>query len=261
MSRASALARFGSGLPLETWQFRQQLPLLRYNHAIFGAETPKPTRFVSSIKTDDERSWFKWPIFSVDHKYLGPLPKECGHVHQKKLIGKTATGWATSPSAAYPPGLCEFLATLILSARCLVGGGTSSSIATEVSGEKSSKNSAVGVGSGASLGNAISPCNDATLCDQGGVSLSNASATLNNQSLNNQSLGDKGMGSPPSVEMEVETTGFAMAACKNHGQPISVEWDSKSRFFIDGVGICSPIRWQPWDPGVNRSPEGRALLT
>ena len=127
--------------------------------------------------------------------------------------------------------------------------------------QSSSKSSAVGVGSGASSGNAISTCNDATLCDQGGVSLSNASATLNNQSLNNQSLGDKGMGSPPSVEMEVETTGFAMAACKNHGQPISVEWDSKSRFFIDGFGLCSPICWQPWDRGVNRSPEASALLT
>ncbi len=48
----------------------------------FGAETPKPTRFLSTIKTDDKRCWFKWPSFSDDHKYLGPLPKECGHVHQ-----------------------------------------------------------------------------------------------------------------------------------------------------------------------------------
>ena len=68
------------------------------------------------------------------------------------------------------------------------------------------------------------------------------------------------MGSPPSVEMEVET-GFDMAGCKNHGQPISVEWDSKSRFFIDGFGLCSPTRWQPWDRGVNRSPEANPLLT
>ena len=71
---------------------------------------------------------------------------------------------------------------------------------------------------------------------------------------------DKVMGSPPSVEMEVET-GFDMAGCKNHGQPISVEWDSKSRFFIDGFGLCSPTRWQPWDRGVNRSPEANPLLT
>ena len=156
------------------------------------------------------------------------------------MIGKTAAGWATSPSAAYPPGLCEFLATLILSARCLVGGGTASSVAIEGPGKSSSLNtsSAVGVGSGASLDNAISTCNDATLSDQGGVLLDNTSATLNTQS-----LGDKVMGSPPSVEIDVETeTGFDMAACKNHGQPISVEWDSKSRFFIDGFGLCSRTR-------------------
>ncbi len=117
----------------------------------FGAETPKPTRFLSTIKTDDKRCWFKWsivPIISI----LGPLPKECGHVHPKKLIGKTATGWATSPSAAYPPGLCEFLATLILSALCSVGRGTASSVAGEVSGKGSSSNNGVG----ASLVGAIS---------------------------------------------------------------------------------------------------------
>ena len=228
--------------------------------SIFGAETPKPTRFLSTIKPTI-MCWFKWPSFSVDHKYLGPLPKECGHVHQKKFIGKTATGWATSPSAAYPAGLCEFLATLILSARCLVGGGKASSVANDVSGNgSSSNNSAVGAGSGASLVGEISTCDDATLSNKGLVSLDSANTTLKKQSLGNQSLGDKVVGSPPSVDIEGET-GFDMAACKNHRQPISVEWDSKSRFFLDGFGLCSPTRCQPWDRGVNRSPEAKALLT
>ena len=222
----------------------------------FGAETPTPTRFLSTIKTDDKRCWFKWPSFSADHKYLGPLPKECGHVHQKKLIGKTATGWATWPSAAYPPGLCEFLATLILSALCSVGRGTASSVAGEVSGKGSSSNNGVG----ASLVGAIPTCDDATLSSECLVSLDSTNATLNKQPLNKQILGDEVVGSPPSVETE-EDTGFDLAACKNHGQPISVEWDSKSRFFSDGFGLCSPTRWQPWDPGVNRSPESKAFLT
>ena len=91
------------------------------------------------------------------------------------------------------------------------------------------------------------------------MSLDSTNATLNNQSLNKQILGDEVAGSPPSVETE-EDTGFDLAACKNHGQPISVEWDSKSRFFIDGFGLWSPTRWQPWDRGVDRSPESKALF-
>ena len=103
-------------------------------------------------------------------------------------------------------------------------------------------------------------CDDATLCSECLVSLDSTNATLNKQSLNKQILGDKVVGSPPSVETE-EDTGFDLAACKNHGQPISVECDSKPQFFIDGFGLCSPTRWQPWDRGVNRSPESKAVLT
>ena len=226
----------------------------------FGAETPKPTRFLSTIKTDDKRCWFKWPSFSVDHKYLGPLPKECGHIHQKKLIGKTATGWATSPSAAYPAGLCEFLATLILSTRCSVGRGTASSVAKESTLNNKADKSSVSCGSAVSFDNASNkqPLSPVTLgitddiTDDCGNSLNKQQDFTLNNALNKQ-------GSPHSVEMEVET-GFDMAACKNHGQPISVEWDAKSRFFIDGFGLCSPTRWQPWDRGVDRSSEAKSLL-
>ena len=58
--------------------------------------------------------------------YKGPLPRECGHTHTQKLIGKTAAGWKTGPSAAYPPQLCEFLAGLILAASAASGGGDKS---------------------------------------------------------------------------------------------------------------------------------------
>ena len=235
----------------------------------FGAETPKPTRFLATIKTDDNGCWFKWPSFSVDHKYLGPRPKECGHIHQKKLIGKTATGWATSPSAAYPPGLCEFLATLILSTLCLVGRGAASSVAWEGSGKSlPSDNGAVAIGDDLTLSNKVDKgslfCGSANSFDNtlnkqplGTVALGSTNSFDN--TLSKQSLGDQVVGSPHSVEMEGET-GFNMSACKKHGQPISVEWDAKSRFFIDGFGLCSPTRWQPWDCGVNRSSEAKALL-
>ena len=140
-------------------------------------------------------------------------------------------------------------------------GGTTSSVAIGGSGVAASfNNSTVGVEGGAPLDNAITALNDATWNDQGGVSLNNSSATLSNQA-----VGNKVVGSPSSAEIEVEKavdveTGFDMAACKNHGPPISVEWDSKSRFFIDGFGLRSPTRWQPWDRGVNRSSEAKDLL-
>ena len=75
----------------------------------FGAETPKPTRFLSTIKPDDKRCWFQWPIFSVDHKYLSPLPKECGHIHQKKLIGKLRQVGRRHLLQRTRPGFVNFL--------------------------------------------------------------------------------------------------------------------------------------------------------
>ena len=104
------------------------------------------------------------------------------------MIGKTATGWATSPSAAYPPGLCEFLATLILSTQCSVERGTVSSVAGEGSGKSSSSDNP-----GSSLVGAISTCGDSTLSNKvnkGLVFLGSTNSTLDN-TLNKQSLGDK----------------------------------------------------------------------
>ena len=45
------------------------------------------------------------------------------------------------------------------------------------------------------------------------------------------------------------------------GSQFQLTWDAKSRFFIDGFGLCSPTRWQPWDRGANRSPEAKALTS
>ncbi len=117
------------------------------------------------------------------------------------------------------------------------------------------------------------------------ASLNNTSATLNNQAIVNKdagaqsSTGTEGKKVPASrcnlegapsdsavngdvASLDDVEASFDMAACKNHGSPVSVEWDSKSRFFIDGFGLCSPTRWQwqPWDRGVNHSSEAKDLL-
>ena len=92
----------------------------------FGAPTPKPTRFLVNFKVDDLRCFIALPTFDPRGFYVGPLPKECGHHHAHKLIGKTAARWNTAPSASYLPKLCEFLANLILHATASFGGGPES---------------------------------------------------------------------------------------------------------------------------------------
>ena len=224
----------------------------------FGADTPKPTRFLTTLETDDPRCWFKWPTFSADHKYLGPLPRDCGHVHRKKLIGRTSAGWNTFPSAAYPAGLCEFLATLILSSRCSVGRGASSTVAK-------SDSATLGASSSVVLKRAV---DNTTLSELDNATLNSDNTTLNGVATTLNECSTVQAVVPTSNESStVEAVGaedeenFDMAACKNHGHPISVEWDAKTRFFIDGFGLCSPTRWQPWNRGLGRTTEARALLT
>lgn len=83
----------------------------------FGALTSKPTRLMTSVKISDKRCWFGLPSFDDAGNYKGPLPRHCGHKHVHKLIGKTASKWNTSPSAAYPPAMCQFIAETILYAQ------------------------------------------------------------------------------------------------------------------------------------------------
>ena len=60
----------------------------------------------------------------------------------KKLIGKSKDGsWTTSPAAAYPPALCQYLASLIATAaRCKgVDRSAESSVSDASSGSVSHK--------------------------------------------------------------------------------------------------------------------------
>ena len=52
---------------------------------------------------------------------MGPLPKSCGHMHERKFIGHTDGKWNTGPTAAYPAGLCQFIADLCLAASQSIG--------------------------------------------------------------------------------------------------------------------------------------------
>ena len=117
--------------PGSIWQWPEVLELIptcgatsfAIHQCKFGAPTPKPTRFMTNMDVDDNRCYLALPKFDKLGCYKGPLPKQCGHVHTHKLIGKTAAQWNTSPSAAYPAKLCEFLADLILHACASYGRG------------------------------------------------------------------------------------------------------------------------------------------
>ena len=76
-------------------------------------------------------------MFDAGGWYMGPLPHDCGHVHKKSTIGKSKKGgFNTSPTAAYPPEMCRFIATRIfrhwirhLTKRPPFGGGVDSKVA------------------------------------------------------------------------------------------------------------------------------------
>ena len=117
--------------PGSIWQWPEVLDLIpacgassfAVQQCHFGALTAKPTRFLGTFEVLDSRCHLGLPKFDKLGAYKGPLPKSCGHVHTHKLLGKTANKWNTSPSAAYPPGLCKFLAELVLNAGASSGRG------------------------------------------------------------------------------------------------------------------------------------------
>ena len=71
----------------------------------------KPTRLFSDLSRVGDFGWCAWPTFDQRGFYKEPLPASCGHSHRQQIIGRTAEGgFATSPTAAYPPGMCSALA-------------------------------------------------------------------------------------------------------------------------------------------------------
>ena len=205
--------------------------------------------------------------------YLGPLPRDCGHTHSEKLIGKSDKGWKTSPSAAYPAGLCEFLADQILSAQTACGRGSKNlsvkrkastlNEAVCFSTEKSSMDipSASGVPSSNS---GVPSSNNEVGNDL--LSGSDSSALINSISNNALSSATTCGGSNNALSSStlcegraVEDDGFDVSRCKNFGPPMMVEWAGVHRPFVDGFGLCSPTRWSPSSRGLDREDSMKQL--
>ena len=200
----------------------------------FGAETPKPTRFATSFPVVDSRCHLSLPKFDKIGKYLGPLPRDCGHHHEAKLIGKTAQGWKTAPSAAYPPELCRFIAQLILNVSTSVRKGQKDKprSVSDSLGHPSKK-----LRSGSTLMPPVDSQASSSSCLVDVIDLDSKEPT----------------------ERHDQVTDFEMESCLNRGRPMLAEWDNKSHEFIDGFGLCSPARWPPLARGERRSSEMHQL--
>ena len=232
--------------PGSVWQWDELLELIpafgaccfAVHQCQFGAQTPKPTRFLTTFQVDDLRCHCTLPKFDRLGMYKGPLPKQCGHIHEHKLIGKTNSQWNTAPSASYPAQLCEFLAQLILNAEASYGGGCEDE--PQSGPVSASKRRRVEVQR--SVDSKLGPTDQ----ESGRQAASSVGATETQQ---------MDLDSAESVEVSADESQdqFDMAACGNAGRPIQVEWDRAHRGFIDGFGLCSPCRWKPHQRGVNRS--------
>ena len=249
--------------PGTIWQWDEVLDLLTFSgvstfalhQCMFGGKTPKPTRFMTSLPVQDSRCFMQLPRFDSAGFYVGPLPRDCGHHHDDKLIGKTESGWKTSPSAAYPPGLCEFLAEKILSAWAASGGGGNKNLPAKRKAES------------------VESTIPSPLVD---TSLSSAAVSIDPPTVMGEvgDIGDKAtLSEPPSTLIGVELggtdavdgkpvsddEGFDMARCKNFGPPMMVEWAGVHRPLVDGFGLCSPTRWPPAARGIYRADEMKSL--
>ena len=267
------------GHPGSIWQWREVLDLIpkckascvAIHQCKFGAITPKPTRLLTNLKVSDARCYFSLPRFDKHGFYKGPLPRKCGHRHSHTLIGKTGTRWNTSPSAAYPPQMCKFLADLILHAAASFGGGSENPIKqankrphvsdshTVAKTRKLERENKLefenGVqGSSNSTDKSVVHLvhdSDEEVCT---TAVSTAVPTTVNTAKSNSGMPSGE--SPPSGTVssgESPSDGgeqFDLKACCNSGTPIQVEWDNSAHSFIDGFGLCSLTRWRPQHRGT-----------
>lgn len=107
--------------PGSMWQFPQheeilQLPGVRsvaLAQLDFGAESVKPTRLLMRTSGQLHPEMYEGlPQLDGDGWYLGPLPKKAG----KPLIGKQGGAFRKAGAAAWPAGLCSWVAEQILAA-------------------------------------------------------------------------------------------------------------------------------------------------
>ena len=104
--------------PASMWQMPQFAALLQqpgvrtvvFPQLSFGTASVKPTRFLMKLQGDLHQAMYEGPPqFDSSWRYTGPLPPMSG----EPLIGRDQHGFKTAQAAAWPPALCEWVASKI----------------------------------------------------------------------------------------------------------------------------------------------------
>ena len=204
---------------------------LGYLSVSFWSRFTKPTRFISNANFEQPFSGFA--SFNVDNTYLGPLQQQCGHrFHVKKLIGKHGGQWRTSPSAAYPSGVCRYLAKLLLS-RFVGEFGPLDTNTEEPQPQSQSEDQQT---------------QEQTMDDAPGKAPSSLSSDTVSEAEDLSMQEEAQQIATPGQQPATEN-----ATCA--GNPIQCNWDGDYHFLADGFGLCSPNRWRPRDRCCFEQPE------
>ncbi len=87
-----------------------------FHQCLFGADSPKPTRILTSLSYLESLGWPGWPqLHSDSGSYLGPLPRQCSCPSpHRQLISRSSDGaFLTTAAAAYPSRLDELFANSV----------------------------------------------------------------------------------------------------------------------------------------------------
>ena len=233
--------------PASIWQLEEmrdlQIATKATTWAIFqcayGADTSKPTRFLSTIPGIQSR-YAKWPSFDENGRYTGPLPSRCKHKrHVRRLIGKDSKGnWVTGPAASYPAGLCKYLANLVVS---VLRKGGHHKVGFNVTPSEV-------------------PCTPSQNVGDGGAQKEQQGPQM--EAAPSQGDDVRSQGEVPAVatapKRNLEENQCTVSQV-NWGPPMMVEWSGEEREITDGFGLCSPNRWAPDCRGVGQSPQSKEL--
>ncbi|CAE6925361.1 unnamed protein product [Symbiodinium sp. CCMP2592] len=224
--------------PASIWQFPEAAVLFTHEQVVtfaiyqchYGAHTPKPTRFLSSIAATFGMRFMGPPRFDSADKYLGPLPKYCGHRHSNRLLGAANTAAA----AAYPPDLCKAIASWTFSV--FDGGGGAPSVATVPESahcfQFPAREVEVKVNSSQAEQMAALP---------GKRKRGSADFLIDTEEV--------------ATVPEQDDIPFSELKSGCEGPPMVGDFAGSSDEFVDGFGRCSPGRWKPCNRGTAMSAE------
>ena len=178
----------------------------------FGKDSPKPTRLLGTLPGLRGLPHRGWPRKDRQGFYLGPLPRDCGHRHKAKLIGRNEHGhFRTHGSAAYPGPMCKALAAMMHAA--LVEGAAAGKW-LKVGKEDSTE-----------------PASPISVADSKEEEEKEPEAKSPKEEERDQE-------DPPPDTSRVGV-----------GPPLQARWGGRWRQMHDGAGLCSPGRWEPGKKG------------